>query len=193
MLAGLLFPATALAAAAAPELIDILLGPKWDQLSLMLRVFLPISALSIIAVQVGPILLAINRFKLYFWCAIALSLGRLIAVCAGFWIGLTGVVFGLAMVTLLHFVVLILLSEPLTGCRVGPMLRGLVGPAISSLAGAGVCFLVLRWFSPGLAVTIAALVIGLIVFAVGMLSLDRDGLKEDWEVIRRIIKARGGS
>jgi O-antigen/teichoic acid export membrane protein len=192
MLAGALFPATALAAAAAPELIDILLGPKWGQLSLMLRVFLPVSALSIIAVQAGPILLAIDRFNLYFWCAIVLALGRVIAVGAGFWIGLTGVVFGLAVVTLLHFAVLIVLSEPLTGCRVSPVLRGLVGPAISSLAGAAACFLMLRWFSPGVAVTTAALIVGLVVFAVGMFALDREGLKEDWEIIRRLMKGGKG-
>jgi len=115
-----------------------------------------------------------------------------IAVGAGFWIGLTGVVFGLAVVTLLHFAVLIVLSEPLTGCRVSPVLRGLVGPAISSLAGAAACFLMLRWFSPGVAVTTAALIVGLVVFAVGMFALDREGLKEDWEIIRRLMKGGKG-
>jgi O-antigen/teichoic acid export membrane protein len=192
MLAGLLFPATALAAAAAPELIDLLLGPKWAELSLMLRVFLPISALSIIAVQVGPILLAIDRFTPYFWCAVGLTFGRVIAVGGGFWIGLPGVVFGLAAVTLIHFVVLIVLAEPLTGCRVGPMLRGLVGPGISSLAAAGACFSVLRSFTPGIATTSGGLLVGLAVFAALMLLIDRTGLREDWEVIRRLMKARGG-
>jgi len=192
MLAGLLFPATMLAAAAAPELIDLLLGPKWAQLSLMLRVFLPISALSIIAVQAGPILLAIDRFTPYFWCAIGLSLGRLIAVGSGFWIGLEGVVFGLAGVTLVHFAVLIVLAEPLTGCRAGPLLRGLVGPGISSLVAAGACFALLRSFTPGLVTTFGGLFAGLIVFAALMLLIDRKGLKEDWEIVSRLMKARGG-
>jgi len=192
MLAGLLFPATMLAAAAAPELIDLLLGPKWAQLSLMLRVFLPISALSIIAVQAGPILLAIDRFTPYFWCAIGLSLGRLIAVGSGFWIGLEGVVFGLAGVTLVHFAVLIVLAEPLTGCRAGPLLRVLVGPGISSLVAAGACFALLRSFTPGLVTTFGGLFAGLIVFAALMLLIDRKGLKEDWEIVSRLMKARGG-
>ena len=124
LLAGLLFPSTFWAAAAAPELTEILLGPKWAELPLMLRVFLPVSALSIIAVQAGPILLAIDRFKLYFWCAIALAFARVVVVSAGFWIGLNGVVFGFATVTLLHFVALVNMSEPVTGCRVAPMLKG---------------------------------------------------------------------
>jgi hypothetical protein len=50
----------------------------------------------------------------------------------------------------------------------------------------------LRWFSPGVAVTTAALIVGLVVFAVGMFALDREGLKEDWEIIRRLMKGGKG-
>jgi hypothetical protein len=113
-------------------------------------------------------------------------------VGAGFWIGLEGVVFGLAAVTLIHFVILVVLAEPLTGCRAGPMLRGLVGPGISSLAAAGACFAVLRSLAPGVATTFAALFVGLIAFATLMLLIDRKGLKEDLEIITRLMKARGG-
>jgi O-antigen/teichoic acid export membrane protein len=189
LLAGLLFPTTFLAAAAAPELTEMLLGPKWVELPSMLRVFLPLSALSIIAVQVGPILLAINRFELYFWCAIALTLGRVVAVCTGIWLGLDGVVFGLAAVTMLQFAALTMLSEPLTGCRVAPMLKGLIGPALSSVAGMAVCLMLLRFFPAGAVTTIASLSIGLSAFAVCMLLIDRQGLREDWHIVRGLIKS----
>jgi PST family polysaccharide transporter len=191
MLAGILFPTTLLAAAAAPELIDMLLGPKWTQVALMLRILLPISALSIIAVQVGPILLAIDRFGIYFWCAVGLSAARVVAVCAGLWVGLTGVVFGIAGVTLLHFAILIVLSAPSTGCRVSPMLRGLAGPAISSLVAASGCLLLLRLLSPSTGATLVSLALGLAVFTACMFLIDRKGLTEDWDVIRGIAMGRG--
>lgn len=191
MLAGILFPATFLAAAAAPELTDMLLGPKWLQLSLMLRILLPISALSIIAVQVGPILLAIDRFEIYFWCAVGLGVGRVVAVAAGLWTGLAGVVVGIAGVTLLHFALLVILSAPVTGCRVSPMLRGLVGPAVSSLVAAGVCLLMLREFAPSLGSTLVSLAVGLAAFTVCMFLIDRKGLTDDWQIVRRIATARG--
>jgi O-antigen/teichoic acid export membrane protein len=189
LLAGLLFPTTFLAAAAAPELTHLLLGPKWVDLPSMLRVFLPLTAISVIGAQVGPILLAINRFELYFWCVIALTLGRVIAVCAGVWFGLQGVVFGLAAVTTLNFAALITLSEPLTECRVAPMLRGLVGPALSSAVGVLACLMILRSFPAGAATTIVSLTIGLAAFAVCMLFIDRQGLREDWHIVRRLIKS----
>jgi hypothetical protein len=84
------------------------------------------------------------------------------------------------------------LAEPLTGCRAGPLLRGLVGPGISSLVAAGACFALLRSFTPGLVTTFGGLFAGLIVFAALMLLIDRKGLKEDWEIVSRLMKARGG-
>ena len=117
MLAATLFPSTLLAAVAAPELIDWLLGPKWTHLAFMLRVFLPTSALSIVAVQVGAILLARDRFGVFFWCSLGLSVARVIVVALGFWGGLTIVVYGLAVVSLLQFAALLIGSEGPTGCR----------------------------------------------------------------------------
>jgi len=187
MLAAILFPTTLLAAAAAPELIDWLLGPKWIDLSLMLRVFLPMSALSIIAVQVGPVLLAIDRFEIHFWCSVGLGVGRLLVVAAGPWIGLAGVIYGLAGVSLLHFGALLIFAEPPTGCRIVPMLRGLVGPAISSLAAAGGCLLALRLSSSSLGSTLMSLTIGLAIFAACMLLVDRKGLVDDWKIMRQIM------
>jgi hypothetical protein len=40
--------------------------------------------------------------------------------------------------------------------------------------------------------TFGGLFAGLIVFAALMLLIDRRGLKEDWEIASRLMKARGG-
>jgi O-antigen/teichoic acid export membrane protein len=193
MLAGILFPATFLAAAAAPELIDALLGPKWSGLALLLRVMLPIAAFQVIAAQVGAILLAIDRFEISFWCTIGLGVGRIAAVCAGPWIGLAGVAGGIAAATLLHSAALVAWSEPLTGCRVSPMLRGLVGPAVSSLVAVGACLAMLRLLSPSLASTLVCLAAALAVYTACMFLIDRKGLTDDWNIARRLMKGPGSA
>jgi hypothetical protein len=148
---------------------------------------LPMSALSIIAVQVGPILLAIDRFEIHFWCSVGLGVGRVLVVFAGLWIGLAGVVYGLAGVSLLHFAALLIFSKQSTGCRPLPMLRGLVGPAISSLVGASGCLLVLRLLSSSPGSTLLSLAIGLAIFTASMFLIDRKSLADDWNIMRRIM------
>jgi O-antigen/teichoic acid export membrane protein len=190
LLCAILFPATLLAAAAAPELIDFLLGPKWIGLTFLLRVLLPLSALTMVANQIGAILLANGRFEIQFWCTAGNSLGRVLAVAAGPWIGLSGTVYGLAIVTLLYFAAMLILSEPVTGSRPLPLLRGLVGPAISSLVAAAACMASLQAFPASLGWTLASLFFGLGIFALCMLLVDRKGLIEDWQAIRRLVSVR---
>jgi O-antigen/teichoic acid export membrane protein len=192
LLAAILFPATLLACAAAPELIDLLLGPKWAGLSFLLQVLLPASALTMVANQVGAILLARGRFEIQFWCTAGQSLARVLVVCAGPWNGLTATIYGIAAVALLYFVVLLAFSESPTGCRPLPMLRGLVGPTISSLMAAGACLAVLRTFPTSPGWTLTSLMVGLAVFAVVMLIIDRKGLVEDWQAIRGLMAGGSG-
>lgn len=187
LMSAILFPATFLAAAAAPELVASMLGAKWVELTPLIRIMLPIAAFLAVANQITAILLAINRFEIAFWCAVGQSVGRLLAVVSGVWIGLLGAVYGLVLVTLLYIAALLFYAEPSTGCRPTTMLRGLVGPTISSLAAAAACLLLLHLGAPSLGTTIVSLVIGAGVFAVCMLTIDRKGLAEDWETARRIM------
>lgn len=191
LLAVVLFPFTMLAVAAAPELVAWLLGPQWTELAFILRVFLPVSALSIIAVQVGPVLLAIDRFEIHFWCSVALSVGRVLVMIAAFWTGLEGAVYGLAAVVLLHFFGLLIFAQAATGCRVWPILRGIAGPSISSGLGAVVCLLALQLFDPGAVWTIASMLIGLLAFVTCQLVIDRQELREDLVIAKRILSKRG--
>jgi O-antigen/teichoic acid export membrane protein len=187
LISAILFPTTFLAAAAAPELVASLLGPKWVELTPLLRVMLPIAAFLTVANQVTAILLAINRFEIAFWCTVGLSLGRLLAVFSGAWIGLVGAVYGLACVTLIYIVALLFYSEPATGCNPIAILRGLAGPTISSFAATAGCLLFLHLSAASLGSTIASLVIGVGVFVSCMLVIDKKGLSEDWETARRIM------
>ncbi|MBN9006622.1 MAG: oligosaccharide flippase family protein [Rhizobiales bacterium] len=191
LLAAILFPSTLLAAAAAPELIHLLLGPKWVDLALLLQVLLPVSALTMVANQVGAALLAYGRFEIQFWCSAGQSLARVLVVCAGPWIGLTGTIWGLAIVALVYFISLLVYSEGPTGCRPLPMLKGLTGPAICGVLAGAACYACLRALPNSAGWTLTSLVLGLSIFAASMLVLDREGLTEDWQAIRALMSKRG--
>ena len=94
MLGIALFPATFLAAAAAPEIVGLLLGPKWIGLTFFLQVFLPALSLSAISSQTAPVLMANGRIDIFFWCIFGLSVGRVLAIGLGWWLGLDGAVCG---------------------------------------------------------------------------------------------------
>ena len=190
LLAAILFPATLLAGAAAPELIDALLGPKWIGLAFLLRVLLPVSALTMVANQVGAILLANGRFEIQFWCSAGQSLARVLVVCAAPWIGFSATVCGLAVVALFYFSALLLFSARPSGCQPLPMLRGLVWPAICSVLAAGACLATLRAFPTGLSWTLASVSFGLASFVVCMIIFDKNALIEDWQAMRILMPNR---
>jgi O-antigen/teichoic acid export membrane protein len=187
LISAILFPATFLAAAAAPSLVTSLLGPKWVDLTPLLQILLPIAAFLTVANQVTAVLLAINRFEIAFWCAVGLSAGRLLAVLSGVWIGLLGAVYGVAFVSLLYVAALLIYAEPSTGCRPIAMLRGLAGPTVSSLVAVAGCLLFSHFNGASLGSTIASLLVGSGVYVACMLLVDRRGLSEDWETARRIM------
>jgi O-antigen/teichoic acid export membrane protein len=186
LLAAILFPGSALAAAAAPELIDLLLGSKWPELTLLLRVLLPASVLTIMATQVGAVLLANGRFGIQFWCSAGQSLGRVLVVCAAPWIGLSGTVYGLGCVSLIYCAAILLCSRASTGCALLPLLRALVGPGVSSLFAAAVCLLAINAYPQSPALTLLSVALGVITFVICMLIFDRRSLIEDWQAVRQL-------
>jgi O-antigen/teichoic acid export membrane protein len=190
LLGGILFPATMLAAAAAPQLIDLLLGPKWVELDIQLRVLMPTAALVAIANQVGAVLLANGSFAIQFWFNAGQSLGRVLIILAAPWIGFVNIIYGIGLVALLYSTALLFVSSRSTGCKPLPMLLGLVGPAISSLMAAGACLAALNAFPTSPIATVTCLIFGFVIFGACMFLIDRKGLIEDWEAVRRLMSTR---
>jgi PST family polysaccharide transporter len=190
MLGIALFPCTFLAAAAAPDVVNLLLGPKWIGLSLFLQVFLPTYSFSVICAQTTPILMAYGRMDIYFWCVFALSLGRVLAVGLGWWFGIDGVVCGIVFVTLVFCASMLVLPAEATGCRSLPMLRGLVGPAISGVIASGCYLVIVNVFGVNVTWMCLGMAAGLATYVVSMMLIDRTRLTEDWVVARSIISPR---
>jgi len=184
-----LFPAMFLAAAAAPELIDLLLGPKWVDLAFFLQVLLPLYSFSVVCSQSAPILLAYGRFDIQFWSIVGLSLGRVLAVFLGLWIGLAGTVYAIVAVTIVFCVAMLVIPVKTTGCKPLPMLAGLVSPFISSVVAVGAFLLLIKEY-PSATWTFTCLGVGFSVYMVCMALIDRKNLIEDWSTIRRILSRR---
>jgi PST family polysaccharide transporter len=187
LLAAILFPASALAAAASPELVDLLLGPKWVDLTFLIRVLLPAWTLTVIATQIGAVLLANGHFVIQFWCAAGQSLGRVLVVFAAPWIGLAGTMYGILGVSVVYSAAILWFSRASTGCALLPLLRGMVGPGISSIAAAATYLLTIDAYPPSTALTLLSLAVGSITFLVSMLVIDRKGLIDDWQTVRRLL------
>ncbi len=193
LVAAILFPVTFLAAAAAPELVGSLLGAKWAELTPMLQILLPLAAVWTVANQSTAMLLAANRFDIAFKCGVALSLGRLLAVGCGVWIGLLAAVYAVAGVTLLYSTMLLLLAAPVTECSPVSMLKGLVGPTCSSLLAGSAYLLLLHQGPSTIGWAVVCILLGFGAFVCSMLAIDRKDLAEDWVTLRKIFASRATS
>jgi len=183
-----LFPSMFLAAVAAPELVSLFLGPKWVHLSFLLRVFFPLYSFSVICSQTAPILLAYGRFDIFFWCMAAVSVGRVVAILLGFWIGFAGATYAVAFVTILFCIAMLVFSTKPTGCQPIPMLLGLIRPAAASLV-AVVAYVAATGAigSSGPWAMFGSLAAGALTYLLVMLLIDYKSLKEDWLTTRRIM------
>jgi PST family polysaccharide transporter len=190
MLGIALLPFSFLAAAAAPELVNLLLGAKWIGLAFFLQVFLPIYSFSVISSQTAPILQAYGRFDIFFWCIFGLSLGRVLAVALGWWLGLDAAVYGIVAVTLVFCVSMLLLPSKATGCHALPMLRGLVGPAVSAVLASCSYVMIVNGLGGNMTGMCVGLAGGLVAYVVSMVLIDLRQLGEDWAIARRIIAPR---
>jgi O-antigen/teichoic acid export membrane protein len=190
LLGVMLFPAMVLTAAAAPELISVTLGPKWEGLSFLLRLFLPLYAINAICGQTGPVLLAYGRFDIAFWCMVGLSCGRVLAVALGFWIGFAGAIYCIVVVTLLFNAAMLIFPADATGCRPLPILIDQIRPVLSSLAAAGGYLAIIDLFPMSVIWLGTSLGAGFVVYALCMFLADRKGLNEDWAGIRQVMSSR---
>jgi O-antigen/teichoic acid export membrane protein len=185
-----LIPAAFLCAAAAPELISVFLGPKWADLTMLLRVFLPLYAMSTICVQSAPILLARGRFEIQLWCTVGLMLGRVLAISLGYWIGLTGTMYGIGIATLAFCAATLIWPAKVTGCDPLPILADLVRPAISTIVATAAFFLLNEKFPMAGAAFLINFAGAFVVYLGCMLVIDRKHLSEDLSSVWRIVVPR---
>ena len=153
---------------------------------------MPLYAFNAISLQTAPLLLAYGRFEIQFWCMLAYSLGRILAVALGFWIGLTAAVVAVAMVTVLFSLAMLIVPAQTIGYRSRPLLQDMLCPIASSLLAAAAFLLfndtlATTSFAPGMMRTLLLLVGAGLVYVACMFLIDRANLIADIRFASRIV------
>jgi PST family polysaccharide transporter len=189
LLGVILLPVTLLIAAAAPDLIGLLLGPKWLPAVPLLRILVPVYALTVISGLGGAQLLAYGAYRLPFYCGVGFSLGRVLAILAGPWAGVVGVAWTVAGVNVAYSLAMLFLLAGPTGCRPWRILRGLAAPLAAGAAGGAACGLLVAAWPVSWGTLVVGLVVGVGVFAGVFLLIDGAGIRRDVEGLVEIMRA----
>lgn len=190
LLASALFPAGALLAASAPQVFDVVLGPRWASAAVLVQIMVPFYALNSVAAQCGAIMLANGRSASLFWALTGLSAGRILAVLIGPLAGPIGIAWGIDAANAAYAVAMFAAIGATTGASAWPLVRELLPPlAASALAGA-VCHTLIVLRPESLAWTVASLGLGGCAFVLGMMLVQGRRLMADAFAIRRIVFTR---
>ena len=82
---------------------------------------------------------------------------------------------------------MLLFPAEATGCHALPMLRGLVGPAVSGVVAAASYLMIVHVFGGNITWMCIGLAGGLLAYGLSMILIDRRRLGEDWVIARKII------
>ena len=190
LLASLVFPAAFLLSATAPEIFRFILGPKWDEASTLLRILIPFYALHVTAAQSGAVLLAHGRGWLLFWLTVILTVGRVVAVCAGPWIGQIGVAYGIGLAEVTYAALMFGAPTWKTGSSPIPMLQGLVAPILSGAVAGLVGYWLARVHPQSLPWIAFTISIGGLAYIMLMLLIQGKTLMSDLDSIRQMLVLR---
>jgi O-antigen/teichoic acid export membrane protein len=186
LLATIVFPAAALIAATAPQIVAIILGPKWDAAAGLLRILIPFYALNVVASQSGAVLLARGRGWLLFWLSLLLTAGRVAAVAMGPSIGESGVAFGIGAALSVFAALMFQAPGAVEGRRDWSLLLAIVPPVAASMAAGLVCWFVASLASSGILWIAFSWAAGGLVYLVILFALQGTTLLHDLTALRAI-------
>ena len=191
LLASVVFPVAALLSATAPEIFGVILGPKWDAASTLLRVFIPFYALNVVSAQSGAVLLARGRGWLLFWISVFLTAGRIGVVCVGPLIGQVGIAFGIGAVLTLYSLLMFEAPGYMGSTRGRVLGRMIVPPVLSSVVAAAICYELAGWAHGNLIGIALCWLAGAMAVAV-LAAMQRKTLRQDLAALRALLRSRGG-
>jgi PST family polysaccharide transporter len=187
LLACLVFPVAALLSATAPEILGVILGPKWDAASTLLRILIPFYALIVVSAQSGAVLLAKGRGWLLFWLATLVAILRNIAVALSPWIGQIGVAYGIGAAMVIHSYFLFV--APGRGAR--SLVMAIIPPALASAAAGLLCYASARLVNGGLPWIAVCWLLGAAAYVIVLVALQWKTIGEDFAALRGLALGRG--
>lgn len=188
LLASIVFPVAALLSATSPEILGAILGPKWTQASTLLDILLPFYALTSVANLSGAILMSRNRGWLLLRISLLLSIGRVVVVALGPWLGAAAVVWGVGAV----MAVVSFLKMMAPGRRtVSSFVRSLGPPAVGSAIAGVVCHALahVRGDDANLVWIACCWALAGAVYVLALAAMQPQTVREDLEALRGL--ARG--
>ena len=115
ILSNLAVPAAFLFAAGSQDILPIFLGQKWGPSSEIISIILPSYVFTALAVQLTAILYAVDMSWSALWPTCVLFASRVVVVCCGYYIGLTGVIWAISGVNLVYTVLSFLAARRIEG------------------------------------------------------------------------------
>ncbi len=186
-LAVLTFPAAALLSASAPQLLEIIVGPKWAAAAPLIQILVPSYAIGVVASQGTAIMLASGRNQVFLAVQTWLCAGRVLAVCSGPWLGLSGIAWGIVATNLVYALAVFVTAGRLTGSTTGDILRALRTPTLASVGAGFACLFALDVGPTGLVGLALGLAAGVVGFFLIMTAIGGPEMKADLMRLRRII------
>lgn len=173
LLASILLPGALLVAVSAPQLLDLMLGPKWAASAPLLQVMLPFAALAAVSSLCAPVLNAQGRTGSTFMAVALAAAGRVAAVALGFWTGPLGVAWGVGLCSLLFAIVIVaaLATADPTRASVRTLVRPVAPPLLAAAAGSTACASMLSGSAATAAGTALALAVGSAIVLASLAAL----------------------
>ena len=190
VLSTVVFPAAALISATAPEILRVILGPKWDAAAALLRILIPFYALNVVAGQTGAVLLARGQGWLLFWLSLALTAGRVAAVAIGPWIGQTGVAVGVAAALTVFGWLMFWAPGDGEGHRDWKLIAAVAAPIAASAPAGLACWFVASQLPHTVAWIVASWAVGGVVYLAALFALQGATLLDDLKALSAIAARR---
>jgi PST family polysaccharide transporter len=179
------FPTAAVLAAAGPDVLGAVLGPKWVAAGLFLQILAPGYALSATASMGTALLLATNANKTFFLVTVGISSGRVLGVAAGYFLPVWGSVTLVTIANMLFAVAVFGAVRRLVGVEVGRVVREIYGSLIASSLAGLICFCIVRLGGDGIPNLAVAILTAAVAYLTIMFVADRKNILSEIEFLKR--------
>ncbi|MCJ2012612.1 oligosaccharide flippase family protein [Methylobacterium sp. J-076] len=191
ILSLLLAPIAFILPPAVPILVASLLGPKWQEASVLLQILIPFYILNVVSAQSGAILLARGFGWTLFWITFVLLVGRIGAVYVGGSLSPVVVVTGIGLVHIVFSGLMIAVPARHRMVAAAPLLSSLAKTSGSAaVAGIG-CGLLLGLLPPTLVCAALAMAGGFALYCLLLLALDGRRVMNEGLALVRLLTRRG--
>lgn len=184
LMAFVTFPAAAVLAAASPEILAQILGPKWEEAGIFLQILAPGYAVSITASMGTAILLAQNANMAFFLSTVLLGGGRVAAVACGSFLLAPGAVWLVTISNVIYAAAVCGLVMRSAQARARSLVREIAGSFFAAGISGVACWAVLRLSDDSLAMVCTAILAAIVSYFGAMLAIEGRHLKTELTFLR---------